>query len=435
MESDSGTNISYKFQLIIDGCNGPIRFREDRLRRSTVTDSSKEESGENDPEESGGGGDDDETILSLLRPESIRSDKQAKQQRSKNGSTKSTKGRRKQNHKPKIFTDEDTAVCAEESSNRLDMIPLLEKLLLSSACNAQGRNSVGIQLFDSISVVFDGISITKRPPVPVSNSKGGNQQLLQRKDETAEDEIVQGRLWHVTTDTSNERATVRAHKADIGNSVKDQLGFLTIEITGIYDEADNVIVERIQEHHRRTIDLERHPSIGVTKEAPESLTALTRIQVLRRTERGAGKNRRLFQPLGLLRPESVACVFEFGIPISTKGDNNCSEDQEEHTSEYDKGCVLLSSTFSKLAHDGHQTLRSVRRHNPGNVFLAFDEPLEVPCTTGVERGEPVILPIVATDDIFLRQRIIHEGGYVMTFHQLWLLLVDVALQRNRKDSQ
>ena len=38
----------------------------------------------------------------------------------------------------------------------------------------------------------------------------------------------------------------------------------------------------------------------------------------------------------------------------------------------------------------------------------------------------IIVPIVVTDDVFLRQRIIKDTTfYVMTFHQLWHMLMDV----------
>lgn len=72
----------------------------------------------------------------------------------------------------------------------------------------------------------------------------------------------------------------------------------------------------------------------------------------------------------------------------------------------------------------------MRHHNPGNVFLDLDKPLEVRNATGVHKDDkteaPLFIPIVATDDVFLRQRVVQEGGCVMTFHQLWLLLVDIA---------
>jgi hypothetical protein len=317
------------------------------------------------------------------------------------------------------------------------MIPLLEKLLLSSTHNDMGIASNGRQLFDSISVVFDGISITKRPPVSSSNQQPLQSQQQQQE---IEGEIVLGRLWHVTSDTANATSTtaVIASKATPCEGMHDiKSGCLAIEVTGLYDEADNVIVERIIEHHRKKIDreslLEQYQMSCSSDQATDataegrgtmpSAGAATRIRILRRTERGAGKNRRLFQPLGLLRPESVACVFEFGASVvASTTSNDCKEAQEEFQSSEHS---VDSSFFHRLALDGDQTLRSIRRQNPGNVFLTLNESQKVlHVTAGIDKGAPVILPIVVTDDVFLRQRIVHENGFVMTFHQLWLLLID-----------
>jgi len=471
MEDYHATNSCYKLQLVIDGCNGPIRFREHCLRRATETTTTPAEGGISDSDGNGGAevssrnhdhgdvgcndgdddhnDDDDETILSFLRPESIAVGKQKQKLCNNSSSSKSKRnaksGRKKTTRKPKTCTAEDAEWVEESSNHRLDMIPLLEKLLMPSTRSEIDRNPDGRQLFDSISVVFDGISITKRPPVPASNPKKKNQE-----EEAIEEELVRGRLWHVSSDTPNATKAVMDGEAGFCDSV-DKSGHLTIEVTGLYDEADNVIVERIreQQHDRRATDRDilhpangSDPAIETTGDGGAHSDAVTRIQMLRRTERGAGKNRRLFQNLGLLRPESVACVFEFGAPITTPTptattttttitttSNDCDDGQEEHESGHSGGhkqSRLESSSFRRLALDGDQTLRSVRRHNPGNVFLALDEPLEIPHATGGEKGVPVIIPIVATDDIFLRQRIVHEGGFVMTFHQLWLLLIDVV---------
>mmetsp|Transcript_14611 Transcript_14611/g.31108 ORF Transcript_14611/g.31108 Transcript_14611/m.31108 type:complete len:212 (+) Transcript_14611:94-729(+) len=160
-------------------------------------------------------------------------------------------------------------------------------------------------------------------------------------------------------------------------------------------------------------------------------TRASRIQTIRRTDRGAGKNRRTFQPLGLLRPDSVACVYDFNF---NAGCGKCGDgNEEEKRGNREHG-------FRCLASDGNQTLRSLRRNNPGNVFLSLDEPFDVAHmannnghdhrreedSNDNDVPDPVMtIPIVATDDVFLRQRIVQEGGYVMTFHQLWLLLMDI----------
>ncbi len=400
------TNVCYKFQLIIDGCNGPIRFREENLRRTSARATSQDDitCNNNDTDN------ENETILSLLRPESIAEAAQRKSGCKSSKSKKGTKCRRKKKHKPK-----NNSVL--ENSTRLDMIPLLQKLLISSNRNDK-RETYGEKLFDSIAVIFDGVSITKRPLVQKANAP---------EEERMEEEITRGRFWRVTSDDSSQNATevVPAGGTGICNDMEYQNGWITIEITGLYDEADNVIVNRIQDHHSRVIESNASPN-GTTDATKEYLA---RIQVLRRTERGAGKNRRLFQPLGLLRSESVACVFEFAAPFNTSSDESsqCQKgDTSENNLREDQQPRTHSTPFYRLALDGHQTLQSLRRQNPGNVFLIPDDSIEIPYDAGSNDGCPVILPIVVTDDIFLRQRIVHEGGYVMTFHQLWLLLIDVA---------
>ena len=138
---------------------------------------------------------------------------------------------------------------------------------------------------------------------------------------------------------------------------------------------------------------------------------LTRIQTLRRTDRGPGKSRRLFQRLGLLRPESLACVFRFGD----------ADVVSKTTAEIDGDTTCSSSTrFQRLAIDGDQTLRTASIQHLNPALLTLDEPLEI-----FHSAHDPVVPIVVTDDVFPRQHIVQEGGYVMTFHQLWLLPTDV----------
>lgn len=449
MKYDSVESVCFKFQLIIDGCNGPIRFREDILRRKALAAASKKD-GESNKNESCAvnhrNRDDahcghnrvdadleNETILSLLRPESIVEVAKRKPIHKSSKTKKGTKTGRKKNQKPKPVLTTERADCVEENSNRLDMIPLLQKLLLSSKSNDEGKDPIGKELFDSIVVLFDGVSITKRPSAPLINRKERNCDV---EEERIAEEIDRGRFWHVTSDCSNKTTAVSKYSSGIYNDMEQYSGRLTIEITGLYDEADNVIVERIQEHHSRRMEGGNNDSsigsekiVGMTNVTRDVSDFVARIRVLRRTERGAGKNRRLFQPLGLLRPESVACIFEFSAPIRTSsnaddndqmGNNPSNTFGEEHNSRTDP------AAFSRLSLDGHKTLRSIRRQNPGNVFVALDDPIQIAFNYSREDRNFGVVPIVVTDDIFLRQRIIHEGGYVMTFHQLWLLLADVV---------
>jgi hypothetical protein len=351
----------YKFHLIIDGCNGPIRFREKHLRRAAAAE---EESlscvSEDDtvptPESNLGIHDNDGVILSFLQPESITEGYQRNSK--KNNKSKKKNGKQKKS---------DDSGGFEEPPNRLDMIPLLHKLVTKPP-------------FDSVSVIFDGNSITKRP-----------NNRVPTDDEIVDDNIVQGSLWDVHGNT--KAARILRQRGNNNHPV-------TIEITGLYDEADNIIVDTVEDYHRlrSEVESERHPGF---EEPPRNTT---RIQVVRRTDRGAGKNRRLFQPLGLLRPDSVACLFE----------SSCSDGEE-------------STSYERLASDSTQILQTLRRNNPGNVFLELKEPFIVrhAADTDTDSATPTV-PIVASDDVFLRQRAVQEGGYVMTFHQLWLLLMDTG---------
>ena len=355
--------------------------------------------------------DEDTTVLSLLRPETIIVDSRRKQKSKNSKSGKKTKGKRKNSSNPKSSGNFEAAEIIEENPNRLDMIPLLQKVLVSDDNHTQKSE---LDVFDSIVVIFDGVSITKRPPLQVCK-KGDNSSI---EKETMDEDITMGRCWKVSQSNSTT-TVVQASDPNSLSGVGYQSGSLAIQITGLYDEADNVIVEHIQECRSQKLDREI-PEIPIdsSNSFSESKSNATRIQVMRRTERGAGKNRRLFQPLGLLRPESIACVFDFARRNDALVEQNNSD-----VLEHDK--PKLHSSFPKLSIEGDQTLRSVRRQNPGNVFVVLDEPVEIPVDADNKADHTIVLPIVVTDDIFLRQRIVHEEGFVMTFHQLWLLLLDV----------
>ena len=95
-----------------------------------------------------------------------------------------------------------------------------------------------------------------------------------------------------------------------------------------------------------------------------------------RDESGAGKSRQIAKTLCLLRPESVFCLFG----VSPRASNR-------------KSLRALQNSNLSFSRIGVSTLS--KDH--------FDT-------------------IVATDDIFLRQRIVQAGGYVVTFEQLWNML-------------
>ena len=105
------------------------------------------------------------------------------------------------------------------------------------------------------------------------------------------------------------------------------------------------------------------------------------VYTVTRNDQGSGKSRGLLKPLCLLRPSSVFCLFgsSFMPPLHEKSKFNLKQ---------------LSTTSAKKLVDKVE-MRALNAHNES---------------------------IVVTDDIFLRQRIVDAGGFVMTFEQLWVLL-------------
>ena len=65
-----------------------------------------------------------------------------------------------------------------------------------------------------------------------------------------------------------------------------------------------------------------------------------------------------------------------------------------------------------------KSLRSIRHLLVDRVVQYNTQSSQTPATTTT-----TTTTIVATDDIFLRQRIVEAGGLVMTFEQLWDMLI------------
>ncbi|KAL3904923.1 MAG: hypothetical protein SGILL_009884 [Bacillariaceae sp.] len=117
---------------------------------------------------------------------------------------------------------------------------------------------------------------------------------------------------------------------------------------------------------------------------------------------GPGKARTILQPSGLLRPESVLCLFSQGF----------------HTAALEHNA---SDTLTKVV--GHPRVGS-------NLIQSKEEQVLTYRDSPVSDDDKISLgrPVVATDDIFLRQRIVEQGGLVMTFHQLWVLLTEIQAE-------
>ena len=203
-----------QFQLIVDGCNGPIRFRERNL--SSTTCSTTKIAGNtaadtvvgnnnNNNDANNIDHDDEDVILSFLRPGTItilQNDddyntgmnnhnnqrsyhstpiENRKKKKKKNCKSKKKKNKRKagqsyhtatrrtnnvRNPHNQINTPHTMRNNNEDYPTRLDMLPLFEKLLRHSFPST----STSTTLFHSVVVLFDGISFTKRRPCPTTTT-------------------------------------------------------------------------------------------------------------------------------------------------------------------------------------------------------------------------------------------------------------------------
>lgn len=169
---------------------------------------------------------------------------------------------------------------------------------------------------------------------------------------------------------------------------------ISVKVTPIWEEADNKIVELVQKQQQQQ-EQRLHTENAVRQEmnlqetfehclcASMTTNSTTirntpvsnsdQVLLFQRNNHGPGRSRQLVKRLGLMRPESVYCW----LPV-------CDRDYRDLKS-----------------------LQSIRR-------LLVDNVVQKSLTSQT---------IVATDDIFLRQRIVESGGLVMTFEQLWELLV------------
>jgi hypothetical protein len=282
--------------LIIDGCNGPIRFNEKLLQNRNTTSEA----------------------LSLLQTSS-----------SPHQAPSGVIGKR-------------------HVEVRLEMLPLLHHLVQQS-----GGLSTPLH---SVSIVFDGVSQSKR---------------MQHSSKSQQDDSTRERSYQVTSE-------------------------IKVEITDIYDEADNVIVNRVaamvgfqghvQQNECPKVDWDlvvesmggKHPEQGS-------------MYVIHRTSRGPGKSRRVLQSVGLLREDSVACLF--GWTPALQGDAR-------------RTALRLQKLPDDLFHP-------IQRRGS----------CEKPTTTISATGHPALVPVVVTDDVFLRERVVKDAsGCTMSFDQLWILL-------------
>ena len=96
--------------------------------------------------------------------------------------------------------------------------------------------------------------------------------------------------------------------------------------------------------------------------------------------------------------------------ISTTDDNNNNANTKNNNDN-----IVLFNNISTTINDAKRLLSL-----PHNLFTTST--IITKCTISSSKTCQNFDTIVVTDDVFLRQRIINCGGYVMTFEQLWDLL-------------
>jgi hypothetical protein len=337
-------------KLLIDGCNGPIRFSQKMLKhRNTVSEA-----------------------LSLLHTSSLSQQQQQQQQQ--------------QQHPKNV-----SGITGQRTDEvRLAMIPSLHHLIV-------GRRTSGttsLPLLHSVSIIFDGVSQSKRRQQSIHSPP--------QDDKTKEQ-------WYKVTSK------------------------ISVVITDMYDEADNVIVNMVttmtsslpssssssskghdsrntqqKEWDGRTIvDWDMIIESMRGNHPPDGTTSI--VYMIHRTHRGPGKSRRMLQSVGLLREDSVACLFGW-------------------TPALQKDACRIARNLQKLPTDlfhpiQRRVLCSHCQTSPGPVAVAEPSIPPTPTKT-MTMGQPNhLLPVVVTDDVFLRQRVVKDAsGCVMSFDQLWILL-------------
>lgn len=198
--------------------------------------------------------------------------------------------------------------------------------------------------------------------------------------------------WHVDIYFDGLGVDVHSQWGMAGKVWKWKQTMIRVKITPLRQEADHLIIQQIQTKNstgslfdhgqRQTLTLQE-----VLSSSFQDSCTLVSIQnqalVFQRNTSGPGRSRQILKRLGgLLRPESYYCVFDLGHGHATTTTSTATRDL--------------------------RTLQSIRHLLVDTVYHYST----LSHTT-----------MVATDDIFLRQRIVEAGGLVMTFEQLWDMLV------------
>eukprot|EP00588_Corethron_pennatum_P009384 CAMPEP_0194276454 /NCGR_PEP_ID=MMETSP0169-20130528/9054_1 /TAXON_ID=218684 /ORGANISM="Corethron pennatum, Strain L29A3" /LENGTH=297 /DNA_ID=CAMNT_0039020187 /DNA_START=120 /DNA_END=1013 /DNA_ORIENTATION=+ len=174
-----------------------------------------------------------------------------------------------------------------------------------------------------------------------------------------------------------------------GGGIKDKAGKkwtvssrVSVEISGIGEEVDGIIVKELSKQQFVRVDRTvgsydlREISQSFGENTGNDYSSDGVVYCLRRTSKGPGRSRTVLKQFQLLRPGSLYCIFGFA--------------------------AALCSSAVKDA----KRLKGVR----GLIKVYREEVNES-------------MAVVVTDDVLLRQRVVDTGAFVMTFEQLWDLLV------------
>jgi len=220
---------------------------------------------------------------------------------------------------------------------------------------------------------------------------------------------------------------------------------VTLQVTNRYDEADNVLVDRVEEEQERynlqgptsttktrqrilmkeawnvfeksfvsspsserSNTTKNNNKKNINRKADDDSIPVTSCWTFVRNESGCGKSRTLIKRYGLMRPHSVFCIF---VGISKREDVH-------------REIQTMKTIRHLLSDDVHYTSLASTMTTNTTPTTADDENNKDEDMHGNDDDiVPPIVTIVVSDDIFLRQRVVSAGGVVMTFEQLWELLV------------
>ena len=193
---------------------------------------------------------------------------------------------------------------------------------------------------------------------------------------------------------------------------------IQIEITGIHEEADNVLVDRCLSSTKNKNSWIRSSTTTTSSlSRPSRASIYYEVIIVERTEIGPGKHRSIFQPLHLLRPSSVLCLFTTGFPPKLQHQSNQILQKLQRTTQKQKNKLTKQQLFEPLSKPSSPffELKTVRIESGSR---------EGRTSNGDEAWFGTTATIVVTDDIYLRQRVVFDAKcFVMTFDQLRTLLL------------